>query len=939
MEKFISKIARRLYQNKKDQLEQLIVVMPSKRAGTFFKKALAENSDSPLWMPKIYAIEEWLEELSGLSILGKTHLIFEMYISYQNVFPKEEQDSFEDFLRWGPTLLKDFNDIDAYSNKPEEVFNYIHQAKKIESWSPSGGGPSSLVQNYLRFWELMGLLFVDFKARLKNQNTAFQGMAYREAHNQITNWISKNKPEKESIYYLGFNAMNPCETHIMKTLMTECSAQVFWDVDDYYLNDKKQEAGKYLRQYQKWPVYDNRAFNWVGAELKKEKKIRVYGVPKAIAQAQLTGSILNNLYSRGQKVNDVAVVLADEKLLSPVLEFLPDSVKEVNVTMGNALKNVHLYAFFDGVFQLHLNHQRLENESSGFYYKDLFKVWQQPAFQSSETAVGLLKIKHELHSQNKSFISKDSLFSLCDANTYNWLEALLGFDSTKPTSVIDGLLCLITLIKNAAVKEKNTLLLEELFAFTTLFNQIKTLQKKFGCIEELKTLYKLFQQSSKTETMSYYGEPLSGLQLMGMLETRNLDFNEVVLLSVNEGFLPSGKTENTFVPFDIRKELGLPTYEDADAVFAYHFYRLAQRCKKLTLIYNTESDALGSGEKSRFISQIENELVTSFPNEIDFKEEILSHELQKVEPKEFTIEKDEFVMKRLKEIATGKGFSPSSLNTYKNCPLQFYYEKILNIKATEEVEETIEASTLGTVIHKALEAFYLPFLGRKLLSKDVKAMLPEVPTKLTLLFKAELNNDSFVRGKNKLIYTVAEQFLSAFLKQEIAFLDSGKSVEIIGLEKDLTSEITIDDIDFPIKLTGNADRVDVVNKQIRIIDYKTGKVELKDVQADQIQKIIREEQHQKGFQLFMYAYMYKEMYEAHSLEAGIISFRALKKGFLSAGIKEGKNSFTLFDKTLLNPFEEELKLLLKELFDPSIPFTHSGRKSPCRFCDPEKFIP
>jgi hypothetical protein len=173
---------------------------------------------------------------------------------------------------------------------------------------------------------------------------------------------------------------------------------------------------------------------------------------------------------------------------------------------------------------------------------------------------------------------------------------------------------------------------------------------------------------------------------------------------------------------------------------------------------------------------------------------------------------------------------------------------------------------------------------------------------------------------------------------KIAFLDSGKSLEIIGLEKDLTSEITVDDIDFPIKLTGNADRVDVVNKQIRIIDYKTGKVELKDVQADQIQKIIREEQHQKGFQLFMYAYMYKEMYEAQNLEAGIISFRALKKGFLSAGIKEGKNAFTLFDETLLNPFEEELKLLLKELFDPSVPFSHSGRKSPCRFCDPEKFI-
>jgi len=940
VEKFITKIARQLYQAKNAQLEELIVIMPSKRARTFFKKALAEISPTPLWMPKIYAIEEWLEELSELSIIGKTQLLFEMYVSYQNVFPKKEQDSFEGFLKWAPTLLKDFNDIDAYFDCPEKVFDYIHQAKKIDSWSPEGGQASAMVQNYLRFWELMGLLFVDFKSHLKKQNIAFQGMAYRQASSQISNWIEKNNPKKDSIYYVGFNAMNPCETHIMKTLITEGLAEAFWDADSYYLNDKKQEAGKYLRQYKGWPELENRGFNWVGSELKRQKKIRVYGVPKAIAQAQLASTILNDLYKKEGEAKDVALVLADEKLLAPVLEFLPNSVKEVNITMGNALRNVPLYAFFDAVFQLHLNRERLKKEEGEFYYKDLYKAWQHPAFQCSKTTDGLQKIKRVLQLQNRSFVSLEYLLSYSDCNVSPWMEVLLSYKTCNPFGLVDSLLSLIDMIKGEVVnnKEDNVVFLEELYAFTKLFNQIKNLQEEYGFINELKTLYHLFQQSAKIETMSFYGEPLSGLQLMGMLETRNLDFENVILLSVNEGFLPSGKTENSFIPFDIRKEVGLPTYEDMDAVFAYHFYRLAQRCNSLTLIYNTETDALGSGEKSRFISQLESELLSSFPKEIDFKEEILSHEPQKVEPKEFTIQKDDFVMQRLKEIATKKGFSPSSLNTYKSCPLQFYYEKVLNIKNPEGVEETIEASTLGTVIHRALEDFFLPHLGRELKSEDLKDMVPKIKPKLKELFKTVLKNDSFDRGKNKLIYTVAEQFLNAFLLREINFLETIKKLTIEGLEKDLTTEIAVEGIHFPIRLVGNADRIDCVDGQLRIIDYKTGRVELKDIQADEMQKITRSKQYHKGFQLFLYAYMYKRMFpNQKSLEAGIISFRALKKGFLPAGIKLNRKVSPFFDEALLSSFEEEFRLLLRELFDSSIPFNHTNRKEPCRFCDPEHF--
>jgi len=940
MEKFINKIAQKIYETKQHQLEELIIVMPSKRAGTFFKQALAELSDAPLWMPKIYSIEEWLENLSGFTIINKTQLLFEMYISYQNVFPKEEQDSFEAFLKWAPMLLTDFNEIDSYFEQPQKLFNYVHQAKKIEAWAPLEGEPSEVVKNYLRFWELMALLFTDFKARLKEQNIAFQGMAYRKASDYISQWIIETKPLKGSVFYIGFNAMNPCETHIMRTLIAEDVAEVFWDADAYYLKDKKQEAGKYLRQYMQWPEFENREFNWVCSELKKPKEIKICGVPKGVAQAQLAGALVDGHLSNNQELKDVALVLADENLLLPVLEFLPNSIEKLNITMGNSLRNVHMYAFFDAFFQLHINREKLSGAKAKFYYQDLFKIWQHPAFQSSKNAKALEKLKTSLQKQNLSFPSKEEVLNSCESEITPWIKALVNYQSSNPFGLVDNALKLINLIKNEVIAQgrKNSLDLEQLFAFAKLFNQIKNLQDKYGFIQELKTLHHLFQQSAKIENISFYGEPLSGLQLMGMLETRNLDFEHVILLSANEGFLPTGKSDNSFIPFDIRREMGLPTYVDKDAVFAYHFYRLTQRCKSLTLVYNTEFDVLGSGEKSRFITQLENELQLKYPKEINFSEEILAHQLKPVVPKELSIIKDEAIQERLKEIATNNGFSPSSLNTYKNCPMQFYYEKILKIKDPDGIEETVEANTLGTIIHRALEDFYLPCLNQLINKEDLKAMLPKIPGKLKQLFLEEFKSGRFDRGKNKLIYTVAEQFLQSFIKEELKLISKGNEIHIKGLEKDLKAEICIEGIDFPVKLNGNADRIDKLNGQLRIIDYKTGKVETKELQTDNMEKLIREKKFHKGFQLYLYAYMYQQMHPGQEqLEAGIVSFRSLKKGFLPAGFKEGGKVNRLFGTDLLNNFEGEFKELLKELFNTKIPFEHKNRTESCRFCDPEDF--
>ena len=943
MEKFINKIARNLYDSKLEQLEELIIVLPSKRAGTFFKQAMSDLSDVPLWMPKIYSIEEWLEELSGYTIIDRTQLLFEMYISYQNVFPKEEQDSFEAFLKWAPMLLTDFNDVDSYLEQPQKLFDYLHQAKKIEAWTPLGGETSEMVGNYLRFWDLMGLLFLDFKKRLEEQNSAFQGMAYRKASDAIARWIIEKKPAKGTVSYIGFNAMNPCEEHIMRTLIAEDIAEAFWDADTYYLKDKKQEAGRYLRQHKQWPEFENRNFNWTCSELQKSKDIKVYGVPKGLAQAQLAGALIDEHKTQNQELKDVALVLADENLLLPVLEFLPNSVDKLNITMGNSLRNVHMYAFFDAFFQLHINREKLSGVKAKFYYQDLFKIWQHPAFQSLGNTKALEKLKRSLQRQNHSFPSKENILECCDAQISPWIETLLNYESSNPFGIIDDALRLIDLIKDKIIaqKRKDSLDLEQLFVFAKLFNQIKNLQDKYGFIKELKTLHHLFKQSAKLESLSFFGEPLSGLQLMGMLETRTLDFEHVILLSANEGFLPEGKSDNSFIPFDIRKEIGLPTYMDKDAIFAYHFYRLAQRCKSLTLVYNTETDAMGSGEKSRFITQLENELQLKYPKEISFNEEILSHPLQEVEPKELSIVKDTDVQEKLKAIAAGKGFSTSSLNTYKNCPMQFYYEKILKIRDPDDVEETIEANTLGTVVHRSLEDFYTPHLNQLITKKDLKAMLPKIPAKLKELFAQEFKKGVFDKGKNLLVYTVAEQFLQAYIKEEIKLISKGNEIHIIGLEEDLKAQVTVEGIDFPINLNGNADRIDKLNGSLRITDYKTGKVELNELQTDDLEKLIREKKFHKGFQLYLYAYLYKNMHpEQEEIEAGIVSFRALKKGFLPAGFKEDGKMNKVLNTAILNDFEKEFKELIKEIFDSEIPFQHKDRDKeaePCRFCDPEAF--
>ena len=506
----------------------------------------------------------------------------------------------------------------------------------------------------------------------------------------------------------------------------------------------------------------------------------------------------------------------------------------------------------------------------------------------------------------------------------------------------DAIACvnyLIDTLKNSIVAQQGnsskynaSLELEYLFAFTKIIKRAQALMLDYpGSIVDIKTLQNILKQIIRSTTLPFYGEPLMGLQVMGMLETRTLDFENIILLSCNEDILPSGKTMNSFIPFELKRYFGLPTYNDKDAIFAYHFYRLIQRAKNIYLLYNTESDALGSGEKSRFLTQLIHELPKVNKNVV-IEEKLVNIPVNVDNPGNvISIRKTAAIIEKL-NIKAAKGFSPSLLNTYRNCSLQFYFQAIAGIKEAEEVEETIGADTLGNTIHEVLETLYQPFVGKKINATDIRELKKQVETLTISIFEREYSKTEISYGKNLLTIKVALKFLNNFLDSEIKAIGKyekeGKPLIIKNLEQKLETTLTIKDQ--TIKLHGNADRIDNVGSLTRIIDYKTGIAGDKELKLEEWTNMQTDSTLAKSFQLLMYAWMYQKMNPAltDNMISGIITFREL-----SAGLKTVKiNNNDLLDITVLKNFEEQLGNILSEIFDSNVQFTQALDHNNCEYC-------
>lgn len=902
MQTFISETLKSIIDHQ-NSFENTIIILPSQRAGVFLKHELKKEI-SVGFLPRILNIEEFIEEVTEFKKIDTVQLLFHFYTVYKNT--EKQIEEFDSFFTWAITVLQDFNDVDQHLINSKDLFNYIKDIERLKKWSVNKPlEETKMMKNHFSFMERLDVYYNEFYQFLVDRKIGYQGLIYREATNKIEEYASRNN--KNKFYFIGFNALNKSEEFLFQQMLLQGNTEVFWDIDELFLNSKHQ-AGTFIRKYKNdWKYYLTNPIKTVSSSFKNLKNIEIIGASKNVTQIKYAGEIIKKLSSH----TNTAYVLADESLLPITLNSLPKEVQAINITMGYPLKDIPTTSLFTTIFQLFLNQEKLQRTTlKQFYYKDVLQFLKHPVIlplliANKRSLFDDIALK--ISQDNDAFISTEQLTSFLYKLEESSKNILLNiFKSfTSSGEFIQRILDLILLVKEDVIALEK----EYLYRFYGIFTQLQNLQTEYDYLKNLKTIQQLFNQLIQSENISFQGEPLKGLQLMGMLETRVLDFENVIITSVNENILPKGNSQNTFIPFDVKIDFGLPTYKEKDAIFSYHFFRLLQRAKNIYLLYNSENDSFGGGEKSRFISQLLHLKST-------IKEKQIVPKIKTEKKNLIEVSKTNDVLNKLKEQAI-KGFSPSTLTNYLYNPLDFYKHKILRLKEYKEVEETVAANTMGTIIHDTLDALYSPLIGKIISKNDLKKLLPKVEELVIQFFKKYFHNSDVFTGKNRLIFEISKNYIERFITNEILSLKVGDELIIIATEKDLEAQITIEGLDFPIKLRGQVDRIDKLNGVTRIIDYKTGNVTASNLKVPDI-STITEEKYSKAIQVLLYAYLYNENFEASNLESGIISFKNLKSGLLKVDF--GKKDHNI-NQERLDEFIWSIKKLILEIFNVNIPFT------------------
>lgn len=914
MQSFLSKVSSEI-QSKSKNSAKLTYVLPSKRARLFLKTEIKDQLNKATILPKIISIEEFIQNLATLDQVDPIQLIFEFYSVYKKITPTKEIDSFEIFSKWSSQLLQDFNEIDSNLIDADKFLKYINESRKLENWNLEEN-QTDLTNKYLVFFSHIEEYYINLKSHLLKKNLGYQGMLYRKAFENIDNYLSQQNDEH--YIFAGFNALNIAEEKIIHDFLFRNRAEIYWD-NDFFYAENNIAAGKYFKKYKKeWPYYKTHQFKWEKDLINTTKNIEIDAVPKNISQIKKVSTILQKLIKEN-KIQKTAVILGNEKLLPVLLNSLPKEIEHVNITMGYELQNIPLSALFDHIFNLHLHKSKFKQIES-YYYKDFTKIIQHPSIKLFWTDNILFKekLKTLLYKNKTIFISQTDINDLISsASKFEEIFTLLFRPWDNDTNkVLERFISIIELLNN---NENLTIIDKEyLFRFHNIFQQLINLNRDYGFILNLNTLYQFYKQLLKTESLSFQGEPLKGLQIMGLLESRVLDFENVIITSVNEGFIPSGNTQNSFIPFDIKIEKGLPTSKEKDAIFSYHFFRLFHRAKNIYLLYNSETDDFGSGEQSRFITQLEIEKYTGNLDHIKVTKNTIIPKFisDPITLKE--IKKSDDILARLQELAK-QGFSPSSLSSYIRNPLDFYKRKILGIKEFNKVEETVAANTFGTIIHDTLENLYQPFIGEYITINEIKNLKNKIKIEVTKQFDKHYSLKAITTGKNYLSFEIAKQFVLNFLNFEISYLEKNKKIKILALEEELALDVPIEGLPFSVKIKGKVDRIDMVDGVIRIIDYKTGIVTNKQLQIKDWDLLTTDESYSKSFQVLTYAYLYSQLNvqninsEDTKMESGIISFKNLKSGFM-------KVNNTLITQKTIDQYLIQLNNLILEIFDLEIPF-------------------
>jgi hypothetical protein len=907
---FLENVASKILADQRP-FDQLVIVLPSRRAARFLKRELALKRKQPALAPKISSIEDFVGELSGLEKIEPLSLLFEFFEVYKGNTNESPPQSFDRFLNWAPLLLKDFNDIDAHLVAVDQLFDYLKSYHQIKTWAQEGER-TPLISNYLDFWEQAPRLYQSLYERLSDKQQAYLGLQFREAVEQLE-WYLENTNIYH--YFVGFNALNKAESFLIQGIMDANRGTVFWDIDTYFYNDTQHHAGRFIRKYfESWKHLRAQKKPVLSSYYGEEKTINLIQCTKSIAQAKYAATLAAESQKRDHQ-QSTALVLGDEQLLIPTLSGLPEDFEDYNVTMGYPLSKTPLFSFFNDYIELFQN-----NNPSGFSYKAFRSLVSTPFMAAflKETIAHWEEFIRQKEAQNKRYISLNDFKEL--KGFENLIDKLFGAIKEVDT-MITRLIQLSDLFIDFLEDSKTTQNQWYLYyfdRFRSIFIQLQAHQHAHQIFTSLAMLRQFIRELVAGQTIDFSGTPLKGLQIMGVLETRLLDFDTVIITGVNEGILPAGKGSPSFLPFDVKMKFEIPTFLEQDAIYSYHFFRLLQRAKTIHILYNTHSEGIDSGGPSRFVHQLD--LLHHPKHQVN--RYTLSNPIIHTDKKGITLQKTAAVLNRLEHWAK-KGISPSSLSSYLRDPSEFYNRYILGVRAPIQWAEAMDPRQSGTILHEVFEHIYTPYIGKILLIEDYKHLESEFDQSLTQQYAKFHGGNTRRTGRNYLIFEALKHYGHTLLKVEKKKIVAGATIEILSLEKEVQNTLVLPSSGATIALKGHIDRIDRYNDQIRIIDYKSGKIDPASLHLKDWDKLLSQENPAPAFQLLTYAYLYHLAHPKQLISAGIIAFQNSSSYTLPLRCpdqeKKDKNEYNLSNQHFLD-FENQLIRLIEEIMNPALPF-------------------
>ncbi|MFT7281093.1 MAG: CRISPR/Cas system-associated exonuclease Cas4 (RecB family) [Cyclobacteriaceae bacterium] len=955
MNTFLGELARELTNSHGTDLDQLKVIFPNRRAGVFFRKELSEQIEKPIWMPSVYSMEDFVLSVSSLDKIEKLEAIFILYTAYRQFQP--EPEPFDRFFFWGEMILKDFEEIDQYlvdhhklfttistQKELEEAFQYLDEEDKkvIEQfWNTFLPDVTDTQQAFLKTWRILPDIYDAFREALLEQGKGYGGLIYRALADRLK---EDDLTISGSIVFAGFNALTAAEERIISWCVEHLSAKVYWDVDSYYLQDTRQEAGWFFRQYASHRVLGNTFPKTYPEHFSQPKEISATGVTLEIGQTKLLTGHLRELSARDDfKPERTVIVLPHEYMLPAVLHAIPEQIETLNVTMGFPLSNSSVFGLLDSMLRLQQSHRNSPTSGLSYYHKHLLDVIQHPLVQPIDP-----KIFQQLSTQ----VKKRNLIYCPEGEILSQKPLLLTV--LKPVrNPIDFVLEVLDQLIVIWTDKEHDYELEFVYRFRENYTQLQTMlvmQNETLSFEFFIQLHKKVAQSLK---VPFTGEPINGLQIMGILETRNLDFDHVFVLNMNEDSWPAAGGKGSFVPFNIRKAFDMPVSEHQDAIYSYLFYSLLQRSQTIHFYYNSISEFAMNGEPSRLLKQLE------FESSHEIKYNLLSNPIQVTPTPPISIPKTERIFMILNKYVEGASLpshirhhsrlTPSALETYLHCRLKFYFRYVEELFEQDELQEDINPMIFGNILHDAMEILYRHHITtrktRLVQETDFFGLEAAVDGAINQAFGLHYQFNKAKKIELEGRSVIASEIVRKLVLRILHIDKKHAPFEIVGLEADTQDGYSIEfpihsaNKEISIRLKGKIDRIDQKEGRFRIVDYKTGKDEKQFKNVESLTDRQEIKRNKAAFQVMFYSWLLKHspLYKSGMpIEPGLYNSRDLFKQDFSWQIfeKEGRsNPKPVHDfLTYETDFEKQVSELLTDIWNPKVLFDQVEDVKKCEYC-------